>query len=68
MVEAEGSKLQGYFCLYMEFEASMVYVIFHLYKKMVGAGEMAHQVKHLLALGEDLGLTPITHMSASIHL
>lgn len=47
----------------------MVYVIFHLYKKkMVGAGEMAQQVKHLLALGEDLGLTPITHMSASIHL
>lgn len=32
-VEAEGSELQGYFCLYMEFEASMVYVIFHLYKK-----------------------------------
>lgn len=58
-VEAEGSGLQGYFYLYMEFETSLVYVILN-----IGVGEMLQQVKALVAPTEDLGIAPFTpHVS-----
>lgn len=47
----------------MEFETSLACVILR-----IGAGEMAQQVKALVAPAEDLGVAPFTHTSANNYL
>lgn len=57
-VQAEGSGLEGYSCLYMEFDTSLVYVILN-----IGSGEKVQQVKALVALAEHLNLAPSSRAS-----